>query len=584
MPYDWRTGLASVGPPNPNTYGPRQPNTVGVRGAPPPNPFAFMPAPSAPKPTWLPTSLGGTGGIAPKAPAGATAAKPKAAVDPLTRLLNTLYGQIETPAQQEARVNREVSAQIKAQQDMIDKEYARERADALAQYQAQSMAGAAAAAMNKDLFGSVGGEFNAAAKEMKGLSHGLTGATAKQTGKDVGAANAELARTGSPLISGEGSMYAPGGSIQAGVEDYRGGTLAAQMFGTQGEAANFGLAGQISSQNLKAVDDANAALMVSMHDIRNNQAKAVDALAAGRADLAHTYLNDARDSQVKSISLIQGLLAQKQATAAAGTKTAMDLAKLKISAGHLDLSAKSLQARMANQSFNQNMSQIKEGRMKGTADFNKAATQTRLENAAIAAGVTQGAIDVNRSRAVGHVVDKLGRPMLDSKGGLIPASRLNKAAAAAKGMTANARAAAMTKAQARIPEWFYGTRSATGVAGGKLVSADQAQGFDPTDVSTWGKNRVSYGEAQKRLARMGVKRPQALSMLSEMWHRGQGGRPWLSTEERTAARKALGVHGLDKLILQANAMLKADPSEAGYAKAAASIQALLKKLGLPAAI
>jgi hypothetical protein len=98
---------------------------------------------------------------------------------------------------------------------------------------------------------------------------------------------------------------------QAGVEDYRSGILPGQMLSTQGEAANFGLAGLISSENMKATEEAKAALMKATQDINDNQNKAIQALAAGRGDLYHTYMNDAQDAQVKRISLAQGIMSQQ---------------------------------------------------------------------------------------------------------------------------------------------------------------------------------------------------------------------------------------------------------------------------------
>jgi hypothetical protein len=350
MPYDWLTGQQTAAPPPVPGFGPRTPNLVGVRGG-PTSPFSFMPAPGTPGPSWLPRSLGGTGG-APAAPgatqyhtytptkgnwklapgqtlaftpgkgyyaAGAGAgggAKTdlSAPKDPWTKLLTQVMGSIETPAQQEARVNREINAQIAAQKKLIEDDAAKQRADALNMFQAQAAAGAAAAAMSKDLFGAVGGEFNAAAGEMKGLAHGLSKNAQGATAGDVAGQNAALGALGNAPLA-EGGTFGVGGGTQQGVEEYRGGTLAAQMFGTQGEAANFGLAGMIASGDQRIVEEATATLLQTRKDIGDSQSKAIQALAAGRGDLYHTYMNDARDSQIKYISLAQGI----QAAQAAGT-------------------------------------------------------------------------------------------------------------------------------------------------------------------------------------------------------------------------------------------------------------------------
>ena len=243
---------------------------------------------------------------------GAAPAAPKAPTDPWAKLLTQAMGSIETPAQQEARVNREIDRQIAAQQKVMDDEYAKQRADALASFQAQALAGQAAAAMNKDLFASVGGEFNAAAGEMKGLAHGLSKNAQGATAGDVSTANAALSAFGNAPVT-EGGTFGVGGGTQQGVEEYRGGTLPGQMFGTQGEAANFGLAGMIGSQALQATQEATAALIKTERDINDAHSKALDSLTSGRLDLYHTYMADARDAQIKYISLAQGLQAAQAA-------------------------------------------------------------------------------------------------------------------------------------------------------------------------------------------------------------------------------------------------------------------------------
>jgi hypothetical protein len=301
----------------------------GWQGVVPPNPwtgatfasspYTYPPGPTYTGPKWTLGGsgpnyrLGGYGTPGPvKRPAG-TLPGPKAPpVDPLTALLAQLYGSVETPAQQEARVQREVDAQIAAQKKLLDDEYARQAANAQAQAQAMSAAGEAAASMSGDLFGAVGGEYNRAAREIQSLSSGLTSGAAAANQAEVDAENAKLARIGKTgiTVGGPSGIAGPG---QASVEDYLGGTLPGQLLTSAGQAENFGLAGMISAQNLQATQGAQAQLMTSMRDINDNQNKAVQALMAGRADLAHQYLSDARDAQVKTISLIQGITAQQQA-------------------------------------------------------------------------------------------------------------------------------------------------------------------------------------------------------------------------------------------------------------------------------
>jgi hypothetical protein len=248
-------------------------------------------------------------------PGGAAggAAKPAAPTDPWTEIYKKIMGSYETPAEQEARANREADAQIAAQQKLLDSEYARQAADARAAAEAMSAAGMAAAGMSKDLIGLVGGEYSAGAKEIAGLSHGLSGAMGAATAADVKGANKGLARVGAPALT-EGGQGGYGGSAQMGVEDYRGGTLGSQLLTGEGEAESFGIAGMTAAQTLQATQTAQAGLMTAMHEIRSNQAKAIDALAAGRPDLYHTYLNDAKDSQIKALTFAQGILAQRQAS------------------------------------------------------------------------------------------------------------------------------------------------------------------------------------------------------------------------------------------------------------------------------
>ena len=239
------------------------------------------------------------------------ARQPAAPTDPWTDIYKKIMGGYETPAEQEARANREADAQIAAQKKLLDDEYARQVADARSAQQAMAAAGAAAAGMSKDLIGMVGGEYSAGAQEIAGLSHGLSGGIAAGTAADVKNVNKGLGTLGLPGLT-EGGPGGYGGSSQMGVEDYRGGTLGSQLLSGEGAAESFGIAGMTAAQNLQATQTAEAGYMSAMHDIRANQAKAVDALAAGRPDLYHTYLNDAKDSQLKALTFAQGILAQQQ--------------------------------------------------------------------------------------------------------------------------------------------------------------------------------------------------------------------------------------------------------------------------------
>jgi hypothetical protein len=336
MPYDWRTGMQTVGPTGMSV--PVDPAATAGLGHPawlnpvykPPPKYPIqrvgpngMPVPTDPAAT---AGLGHPSFLDSLYPKKKAAAKTPAYVDPWQKIINQLQGYFETPAQQEARINREIDAQIAAQKKLLDDDYARQMANAQAMAAGQEAAGAAAAAMNKDLFGAVGGEFNAAAGEIKGLAHSLSKNAQGATAGDVSAANAGLGALGNAPVT-EGGTFGVGGGKQQGVEEYRGGTLPGQMFGTQGEAANFGLAGMIASQGMKAHEEAQAALITTTREINDSQSKAIQSLAAGRADLFHTYMNDAKDSQIKYISLVQGLMADRSSAIASQSKAGMPVTK-----------------------------------------------------------------------------------------------------------------------------------------------------------------------------------------------------------------------------------------------------------------
>jgi hypothetical protein len=562
MPYDWQTGtvipsFAGL----PSTYRPPAGAlAVGSRPYVPLGPAAgggidyhtFVPA----KGGWkLPTGthLGFTKGKGYYAAPGAAAAAAKTGtaaggMPTIDSIIKQIYGTIETPAQQEARINREINAQISAQQKMIEDMYARQRADALATMQAQSLAGQAAAAMNKDLFASVGGEFNAAASEMKGLSHGLSKNAAGATAGDVKAANAGLASLGNAPVA-EGGTFGVGGETQRGVEDYRGGTLAAQMFGTQGEAANFGLAGMIGSQALRATQEAEAELHSTLQDLRGKESDAINALASGRIDLYHQYKQDAADARVKSLTLVQGLIAQKQANAQASAKLAAQYAR--------DVAA------MRDKDRKYGLAVTAENRKAATAKVNAKATairldqgQQRIDNAAAANAariaisqgnltiaqqkelraalkdaIAAGQVDVNGSRAKGFVIGRDGKPILDAAGKKIPSSMLSSAS---KQLTPGQQQRLAEKANQLASDMFYGY----GNQGGKRVPITKTGKFNPDDASTYGTGRMQYTAALRALLRNKIPEAEARQALDALYDRGDQGRPFFSQYEKQVIQAA----------------------------------------------
>lgn len=234
-------------------------------------------------------------------------------------LYKQLIGTIETPAQIEARQKAYIAEYEAAQQRLIQGTYQRQRADALAAMQSMSQAGAAAAAMSKGLLGAVGGEYNAAAKEIKGLAGGLTGAINAGTMKDVQAANKALGKVGAPALT-EGGWTGYGGGTQAGVENYYSGTIPGQLMTTAGDAATFGLAGQTAAGNLQMTQEAAAAYQTALHDINTNEMNAEAALAAKEPELAQQFMADAQDARVKAITLASSLITAQAGLG--GTETA----------------------------------------------------------------------------------------------------------------------------------------------------------------------------------------------------------------------------------------------------------------------
>ena len=225
--------------------------------------------------------------------------------------------QIESPAQLQARQQKMVADQVKAQQGLVYDEATRARAQALRTMQAQSAAGQAAAALNNDLFGMVGGEYNRGAQELAGLATGGVADVTDTTAQNTQALNQSLASVGMPGI--DSRMAGP---QQAAVARYQAG-LGAQNLAAQGEAANFGLAGQINSQNLRATQEAVAGQNVANTDIEAKQADAIREIARQRPDVAAKILAQLQDANRQQIALGSTLLQQRRAALQAGFQQSM---------------------------------------------------------------------------------------------------------------------------------------------------------------------------------------------------------------------------------------------------------------------
>ena len=282
-------------------------------------------------------------------------------------LLAGLQQSLETPAQIEARANRMAQMQYKTSAADVRAEAARMRKEAQDRAAAMAAAGRAAAAQNAQLFGLVGGEYNAAAQEMRGLGTNLSGAMAAQTNADVAAANASLANVGAPALTVGGPVGAPGiaGDTQAGVEAYRGGELPAQALANAGEAAQFGLAGMVSAQNLRATQEAQAAFQQSVRDADSARLAALKELQRGRPQMASQYLMQLQDAQRQQISLAMSLLSAR-------TGMQQSEAELGMARGQQQFTQ-----RQTRKEFNESVRQFKAKMTEDRRQFNKSLTASK---------------------------------------------------------------------------------------------------------------------------------------------------------------------------------------------------------------
>lgn len=430
-------------------------------------------------------------------------------------LLNQVQGGFETPAQIEARAKRMAADAIASQRAMIQEESNRARDDALARANAMAAAGRAAASLNAGLFGQVGGEYNAAAREMSGMATNLAGAAGTTTAEDVANINTALGRVGAPGVEATGAMAGPG---QADVEAYRGGTLPAQNLVTQGQSAQFGLAGLVAAQNLRATQEANAGLMKSTGDIDRTRMDAIRTLAKSRPELAAKYLAELQDSQRQQVALAMSLIGARRGALQAGFE-------------------QKITKQTTAQSIKESNAQI-------------AAANAKLKQDALAAGIEYSRIDAQASRVAGYLIDKAGRPILGKNGQPIP---ISKAALAqgTTGLTANQAQKQVDKAQTLAETLFYGYAQN---AKGQRVPATEIGTFDPENIETYGTARAGWQQALQRVKQLGVPHAQAVQILSQYYERGDMGRPMLSNVERSR---------IIKQMVQGNVSLMAGPQAPG---------------------
>ena len=434
--------------------------------------------------------------------------------------------QVETPAQVEARATRLTAANTAAQQGLANDQARRALEEAQRRMESSAAAGRAAAAMNQDLFGLVGGEYNRAATELGRLSTG--GVTDVQAATDTNAAttNATLQGLGLPGISDR-----LGGPQQAAVADFRAG-LGAQNLANAGESANFGLAGLISSQNLRAAQEAQAGFNQQSRDITDKQADALAEIARGRPETMQKYLSQLQDANRQQIALGSSLLEQRRAALQAGFAQKMTKAELKLKQRQQTQAEK--QQKIAN----------------------KAAAQE------LAAKLNE--VNMEASAAKGYVVDMSGKPVLDANNHRIPYSQVASLAKGAKGktMTPGQIADLMAKGQDTLKDLYYGF---TADPKGKRVPITKYGGFDPNRPGTWwsvnGKpvtGRASYQQARNQLAMAmpGVNPVLVDAMLEQYYLPGERGRPVLTSEETKAARKVFGQAKLQTYLTYAKRLME----------------------------
>lgn len=412
---------------------------------------------------------------------------------------------METPAQLEARARRMADYDISGQKTLIQDEYKQANDDALRRMQAIAAAGRAAASLNAGLFGAVGGEYNRGAQEISGLATNLAGAAGTATAQDVSNINEALGRVGAPGVEATGALAGPG---QVGVETYRGGTLPAQDLVAQGDSAQFGLAGMVAAQNLRATQEATAGLRDAGRTAEQTRAAAIKELAAGRPSAAAKYLQDLQNNQRQQVALAMSLIGARRGALQAGFNQKVTNRKLGQTDRQLTIAEKAADARVK-------------------------AADAAVKAAAKKQEIEYGRIDSAASRATGFLIDRAGRPILDKSGKPIPVAKT--AGTKQSGLTPYQATRAYEKASNLAETLFYGYRT----VGDKRVPATQAPDFDPNNSATWGTGSAQYPQAMQRLLGTGISRAQARAILNQYYERGDSGRPIFTNDEARAIKARL---------------------------------------------
>jgi hypothetical protein len=459
--------------------------------------------------------------------------------------IESLLGQVgrfETPAQLEARANRMAGQGIKSQQAIIREEAKLLRDEAQRRMESQAAAGRAAAAQNAGLFGMVGGEYNAGAQEIRNLGTNLMNQSQVTSEGQQLAQNAGLSQVGAPAmaVGGPAGANTLAGPEQAQVGAYTYGELPGQMIGTAGQAAQFGLAGMVSAQNLRATQEGLAAMNDSVREANAARMAATKALAAGRPEQAAKFLQMLQEAQRQQIGLASGLIQQRSA--------------------------------MQNQGFEQGMTkktfaeQVKQQAIENdqTVIQNQQAwAEIGLKRKALNYSLAE--VDVERSVAQKFLVNKKGQFILDKNGKKIPsASLLSQVSGTSKtaSMTPGQKSRLVQTAQDYAETAFYGYGKD---ANGKRVPVSQLGDFDPDNPDTYGSGAQNYNAAQQRLVQMGVKPSMAQQILDGYYERGDMGRPIFNNYEQNIYRKKLGAKKYNWAMQQIKALLDRGEGDAADA-------------------
>jgi len=516
----------------------------------------------------------------------------------LTSLVNVTNSGVMTPAQLAALAAKNTAQNLAASRQIIADQYKNERAlalqaqqraqaNALATMQAQSEAGRAAAQLNTDLLSSTQNAYNTAASDLAGLAQGGTQDIAATTAANTAKTNAALAALGMPSI--DAYMAGPN---QPAVARYQAG-LGAESLAGQGVANRLGLAGMIAAQNAGATQQAlanqqaaNLAASQTYGDAlaqaMRTRSSALAELIKSRPALAAQFLNQLQTSNRQQIALASSLIQQQQAAGNAAFQryitrkrltqdikaqnAAIDARNKELDAklGQIDMATSQAKGYAVDQAGNPVLDA--NGKQISWKDIAKRAALANVNaNRELNAKLSQ--IDLNTSATLGYAVDQQRNPILQN-GKRIPWSEIAKRLMLTKpkkgggnppSLTPNQMTILMQKGKRALDIMFYGTVPDPSKKGHSMPTVDGA-GFDPNRDPRHIEGVTglyTYQQAAQRLLNMGLPAPFALSLLNVLYIRGGArGRPWLSSEERAAAVKAIGKPRVDHLVKTATDLMK----------------------------